>query len=144
MAVNHWERSVLALNMGSFRRVKYSPSFWVYCGSFYYPGMIWTQGLSHGVGRNRLLMGLFALNCAQMALGEAAGLNWHFRLKQTFLFSGAVHFYWALRNFCKINLGISFLTVTKNQSVILVLKCIKETDKHFRWHFSHWDSMVNH
>ena len=77
-------------------------------------------------------MGLFALNYAQMALGEAAGLNWHFRLKQIFLFSGAVHFYWALRNFCKINLRISFLTVTKNQSLILVLKCIKETDKHFR------------
>ena len=67
-----------------------------------------------------------------MAPGEASGLNWHLRLKQNFLFSGAVHLYWALRNVCKINLRISFLTVTKNQSLILLLKCIKETDKHFR------------
>jgi len=47
-----------------------------------------------------------------MAPGEAAGLNWHFRLKQIFLFSSVVHFYQGLRNFFKINLRISFLAVT--------------------------------
>ena len=97
------ERSVLALKMGPFRWIKYSPIyFWVLFGSLYqgqsnYPGMTWIQGLKWVPAWAGIAFwwGSFALNCAQIASEGAEsefGLqSWigTLELKQIFLIFSA-------------------------------------------------------